>query len=323
MFGYKNFLELSKAAFIALFTFLILFIPRSLAVLIADIFGFCAFFILRGRRRSILSALGIIQPEAKGSLRIKLGWRILINYANNFADFLRLYHMDLNELLAITHSEGLEQFEKALAEHSGAILLSAHLGNWEVGSNYIAATGLPLVGVAESGGPGEAFYLLFKRYRQHFGTIVFSLEDPSVGFKLRKHLKTGYVIGLIGDRDIAGSGTEVTYFGKKAVFPTGPAFLSLATRTPIIPAFYLRLKNGGNKVYYAYIEEPLQFTRGKDMREDVRRLTQVIANRIEAVAKKYPDQWFCFPPPWEGVEGRSGEREEGRGGETAKNEPSV
>lgn len=301
MFGYKSFLELSKAALISLFTFLILFIPRPVGVCVADLLGFCAFFVLRGRRKAILGALRTIQPEASGVTQLRLGWRILLNYANNFADFLRLYHMDARELLSITRVEGMEHFDRVLEMNRGAILLSAHLGNWEVGSNFIAASGIPLVGVAESAGPGEAFYRLFKRYRQHLGTIIVSLEDPSVGFKLRKRLKNGYVVGLLGDRDIAGSGIEVTYFGKPAIFPTGPAFLSLATKTPIIPSFYFRLDRREKKVYHAFIEEPIRFVRGKSMREDVKKLTQVIAERIERVAKRYPEQWFCFPPPWEGV----------------------
>jgi lauroyl/myristoyl acyltransferase len=304
MFGYKSFLELSKAAFISLFTFLILFVPRGEATLIANVLGFCAFFVLRGRRKAILAVLRVVRPSAKGLLRLRLGWRALINYANNFADFLRLYHMEREQLLAITESEGIEHFFKALEEHSGVVLISAHVGNWEVGTNFIAASGVPLVGVAESGGPGEAFYRLFKRYRQHLGTVIVSLEDPSVGFKLRKYLKSGYVVGLIADRDIAGSGTEVRYFGRKSVFPTGPAFLSLVTKTPIIPAYYLRLNRRGKKVYHGYVEEPIRFTRGKSMREDVQRLTQAIACRIEEVAKRYPDQWFCFPPPWEGADKR-------------------
>ncbi len=308
MFGYKNFLELSKALFIALFTFLVLFIPRNAATVVADLLGWCAFSVLPGRRRAILEALKVICPEADRAERRRLGKRVLMNYANNFGDFLRLYHMEKKQLMDITEVEGVEHFERALKESGGAVLISAHLGNWEVGTNFIAASGLPLVGVAESGGPGEAFYSLFKRYRQHFGTIILSLEDPSIGFKLRRRLKSGFVVGLIADRDIAGSGIEVEYFKKRAVFPTGAAFLSLATRTPIIPAFYLRRNRKGKKVYYGYIEKPIQFKRGSSMREDVQRLTQLVAHRLEAVVKQYPDQWFCFPPPWEGV----GKGEHGR-----------
>ena len=298
MFGYKSFLELLKATFINIFSFLILFIPRLVATGAANIIGCCAFFVLPGRRRAILNTLKVIQPDTHGWMRVKMGVETLINYANNFTDFLRLYHMDVDELLGITKIEGLEHFKGALEQHSGAIVLSAHVGNWEVGANFIAALGLPLVGVVEAGGPGVAFYRLFKRYRQHFGTNILSLEDPSVGFKLRKYLKTGYLVGLIADRVITGSGIEVTYFGRKSVFPTGPAFLSLATGVPIIPAFYLRLNRRGKKVYYGYIEEPIQFERGKRRKDDVQRLTQVIAQRLEQVVKQYPDQLFCFPPPW-------------------------
>jgi lauroyl/myristoyl acyltransferase len=319
MFGYKSTLELSKAFFINLFTFIILFVPRSVATCIANVVGFSAFFVLRGRRRAILEVLRVIQPQANGRLRLHTGWRTLMNYANNFADFLRLYHMEKDELLGITRIEGIERLERALKKYGGAVVISAHLGNWEIGSNFIAACGAPLVGVVESGGPGEAFYRLFKRYRQRFGTNLIALEDPSVGLKLRRYLKNGFVVGLIADRDIAGTGTEVQFFGRRSVFPTGAAFLSLVTNTPIFPSFYLRLQGKGDKVYYGLIEEPIQFKRGEDLREDVGRLTGMIVRCIEEMVRRYPDQWFCFPPPWQGVDkgenGRKGEGERGRGGD--------
>ncbi|TET17334.1 MAG: hypothetical protein E3J78_07700 [Candidatus Cloacimonadota bacterium] len=299
MFGYKSILDLIKAISINILTLFIQFIPRSLCIPIANVFGLCAFALLRGRRRTILRVLRVVKPEANERILKTLACKTLINYANNLADFARLYHMDARELISITENEGLEYLRRALQEYHGGIIFTAHIGNWEVGSNYLAASGFPVVAVAESAGPGDTFYSIYKRYREHFGAMVVSLEDPSIGFKLRKYLKTGHFVGLVGDRDIAGSGVEVCFFGKKAVFPQGPAFLSLATNRPLLAAFYLRRNRAGGKVYYACVEEPIKFIRGKNNRENIKNLTQCIATRIEQVVKKYPDQWFSYPPPWD------------------------
>jgi KDO2-lipid IV(A) lauroyltransferase len=299
MFGYKNLLVLFKAFFINIFTLFIPFIPRSVRSIIAGILGFCSFVVLRGRRKAILNVLRVVTPETKTLSLYSLGCKNLINYANNFADLLMLYHMSAEELVSITEREGIEHLEKALVEKNGVVLFSAHLGNWEVGASFISAMGFPVVGVAELGGPGEAFFKLFSRYRERFGTIMIALEDTSIGFKLRKYLRTGHIVGLIGDRDISKTGIEVTFFGKKAVFPQGPAFLSLVTKKPLIPAYFLRNKRGGNKIYYAFAEPPINFSPGKDNRKNIRDLTQLIAHSIERTIKRFPDQWFSFPPPWE------------------------
>ena len=298
MFGYKNILDVAKALFINIITLIIPFIPRWASAWIAGFAGFLAFALLKGRRRAIIGVLKVVKPGASSSELSKFACKNLINYANNFADFLRLYHMDAKELIHITEIEGIEYLKKILQKNKGAILLSGHIGNWEVGSNFIAGYGFPVVGVAESAGPGDAFYKLFKRYREHFGTLIISLEDPSVGFKLRGFLKKGYMIGLIGDRNISGTGVEVNFFGRKAIFPQGPAFLSLVTNCPIIPFFFLRNTKKGKKVYYAFVEKAVEFKGGKSSRENIRNLTQIIAQRIESVVGNYPEQWFSFPPPW-------------------------
>jgi len=291
-------LSLQKFFFINLLTLVIPYIPRRVSSCIAGLLGFFSFIILRGRRRAIIEVLGVVKPEVSHFTTMKLACKNLINYANNFADFLRLYNMDAKELTNMTEVNGLEHFSAALRNNKGTILLSAHLGNWEVGSNFMAAYGFPVVGVAESAGPGEMFYKLFKRYREHFGITILSLEDPSVGFRLRRFLKKGYIVGLIGDRDIAGTGVEVEFFGKRAIFPQGPAFLSLVTKSPIIPGFFLRNRGRGKKLYSIYAEEPIDFKGGKELRGDIKNLTQVIAKRIEEMIRRYPDQWFSFPPPW-------------------------
>lgn len=303
MFGYKSILDILKAFFINAFTLFMPYIPRAVSGCIAGLLGFLAFVLLKRRRRAIIAVLKVVRPEADNAALTKLACKTLINYANNFADFLRLYHMKAKELISITELEGFGHLEKALEEKKGAILVTAHLGNWEVGSNFIACLGFPFMVVAESAGPGDTFYKLFKRYRERFGTIIISLENPSIGFTLRQFLRRGYLIGLVGDRDIAGTSVEVNFFGKKAVFPQGPAFLSLLTRSPIVTGFFVRRMKKGRKFYFCYGEETIDFKGGKDTKENIRNLTQIIANRIERAVKKFPDQWFSFPPPWEHEKG--------------------
>ncbi len=298
MFEYKSFLDFLKAMSINILALIIRYVPRFLSDWLCSFFGFLAFVLLKGRRRGILETLMVIKPESTKYSLIKCGFKTLANYSRNFADFLRLRYMSAQELVNLVELDGVERISGFLKPDRGVIAITAHIGNWEVGSNFLAAFGFPIVGVAESAGPGETFYKLFKRYREHFGMKVVSLEHPSVVFKLRKFLKKGYLVGLIGDRDISGTGIEVEFFGRKAVFPQGPAFLSLVTGCPIMPAFFVRNHKESRKKYISQVENIIEFKKGKNRREDIRELTQLIAQTIERKVKSYPDQWFSFPPPW-------------------------
>ena len=299
MFGYKNFLDVIKAFFINIFTLFIPYFPKPLIRFISGILGLFSFLILKRRRRAIIEVMKVIKPEASNREIAGLACRSLINYALNFADFMYLYHMKPKELISITEATGIEHLREILKRKQGVVIVTAHLGNWEVGANFFAAAGFPILGIVESAGPGEKFYKLFKRYREHFGMVIVSLEERSVGFKMRRFLKKGYIIGLVGDRDIAGTGIEVMFFNRRSILPQGPAFLSLVTKTPIVTVFFLRNKKGGEKVYRAIVEEEIIFHPAGTMKDNVRELTQVLANRLEKMIKEYPDQWFSFPPPWE------------------------
>ena len=298
MSGYKSLLDFFKAISINIITILIPFIPDFIGNAISSFLGFFSFIFLKGRRRAVLETLRVVRPDSTRYSLIKLGFNTLVYYARNFGDFLRLYHMSSRELVNQTQTRGVELISNVLSLKKGVIVVTAHIGNWEVGSNFFAALDFPIAGVAESAGPGDTFYKLFKRYREHFGMEIISLEDPSIMFKLRKYLRKGFLIGLIGDRDISGTGIEVEFFGKKARFPQGPAFLSLATGSPIVTTFFLRNTGGSRKKYIVYVEGVIDFTKGKNRREDIKNLTQMIAVRIEKIIRDYPDQWFSFPPPW-------------------------
>jgi KDO2-lipid IV(A) lauroyltransferase len=108
-------------------------------------------------------------------------------------------------------------------------------------------------------------------------------------------LRENRVVCLLADRDIAGDGMEVEFFGETTTLPAGPATLALRTGAALIPtAVYFR----PHGKHFVRILPPLPVERRGRLREDVRRLTQDLARRFEELVRMAPEQWHVMQPNW-------------------------
>ena len=98
------------------------------------------------------------------------------------------------------------------------------------------------------------------------------------------------------DRDIQGGGVEVEFFGERTTLPGGPATLGLRTGAPVVPsAVYFA---AGREGHHAVIRPPVPADRHGSLREDVQRITQLLAAELEALIRAAPEQWHLFQPNW-------------------------
>jgi KDO2-lipid IV(A) lauroyltransferase len=189
-------------------------------------------------------------------------------------------------------SEGLEHLERASAANKGVIMVMPHLGGWDYGGAWLAAIGYSVTVVVEAVEPPELFEW-FARLRREMGMTVVPLgPDASAG--VLRSLRDGGVVGLVADRDIAGNGVEVTFFGERTTLPGGPATLALRTGAAIVPcaAFFEEER------HRAVICPPLDTRRRGTLREDVSRITQDVADALATLIRRAPEQWHVFQPNW-------------------------
>jgi phosphatidylinositol dimannoside acyltransferase len=108
-------------------------------------------------------------------------------------------------------------------------------------------------------------------------------------------LRSGHVLALLADRDIEGNGVEVEFFGERTTLPAGPATLALRTGCPLVPAAaYLR-----GRQHHIVARPPMPIERrGPRLRDDVARITQALANELEALIGVAPEQWHVQQPNW-------------------------
>jgi KDO2-lipid IV(A) lauroyltransferase len=174
-------------------------------------------------------------------------------------------------------------FDTLIARGEGLVIALPHSGNWDHAGAFFSADGHPVVTVAEHLKP-ERLFRKFLAYREAMGMEVLDL-DGRVTKTLQDRLREGRLVALVSDRDLSASGVEVSFFGRRAKFPAGPAKLALETGAPLITA-HITYTEIGIAVHFSDRIE----TQGKSV-EDI---VQSIAENFEHEIGKRPEDWHML-----------------------------
>ena len=188
---------------------------------------------------------------------------------------------------------GYGHLVSGMAAGRGVIMALPHIGSWEWGGAWLALQGYPMTSVAEPLSPPE-LYDWFVAQREAIGLTIEPLGPGASGTLLRT-LRAGKLVGLLCDRDIGGSGVEVEFFGERTTMPGGPALLALRTGAVVLPT---AVYSGPGREHTAVIMGPVPAERTDSLRDDVGRVTQLIARDLEQLIRRAPDQWHLFQPNW-------------------------
>ncbi|HTJ74662.1 MAG TPA: phosphatidylinositol mannoside acyltransferase [Acidimicrobiales bacterium] len=208
------------------------------------------------------------------------------SYARYWMESLRLPELDPADVDAGFSIEGLEHIKAALDAGTGAILALPHVGGWEVGGSWFVRQGFPLTVVVEALKPPELFgWFADLRTSQGFTVIALS---RSAGLSVVRALRANQIVALVSDRDIAGGGIEVEFFGERTTLPAGPATLASRLKVPLLPtAVYF-----DGPGHHAVVRPPIPLD------GDVATITQVLAHELEDLIRAAPEQWHLFQPNW-------------------------
>jgi KDO2-lipid IV(A) lauroyltransferase len=216
------------------------------------------------------------------------------SYARYWVESFRLPGLSADEVDAGFSYDGYGQIVEARERGTGVILALPHLGGWEWAGRWIADQGHPITVVVEALEPPELFDW-FVEFRSSLGMTVVPL-GPDAGPAVLRALKNNEVVCLLCDRDLQGGGVPVTFFGETTTLPAGPAMLSLRTGAPLLPtAVYF---TDGRDGHLGLVRPAITVERTKSIRDDVARLTQVLAGELEVLIRRAPEQWHLFQPNW-------------------------
>lgn len=218
--------------------------------------------------------------------------QVFASYTRYWFDMMRLNGASTKEVDAGIRAHDRTIVDEALKAGNGAIMAMPHVGAWDYGGTWVAHH-WGLTTVAERVQPPELFdWFVEQRTRNRMHVVA--LDDPECGSTLLGALRKNGVVGLLCDRDLAGGGIPVTFFGEQTTMPAGPATLSLRTGAPIIPnVVYQR-----NGYVEGVIKPAIQFERSGKLRADITALTQLVANELEAMISVAPTQWHVLQPVW-------------------------
>jgi KDO2-lipid IV(A) lauroyltransferase len=231
---------------------------------------------------------------------IRLARRTWLNYGIYLVDYLQIYRIpNGSPPHLIPEQRGSRHIIQALEAGNGAILITPHLGNWELGGVTFALQGCPIHALTLMD-PEQDVQDYRDRLRATLGIRTIHL-DPAryeTALKLVRLLRENRVIAMLGDRWEGGKKVEVTFFNRRTSFPAGAPALALASGAPIIPVFTVLNPNGR---YLAWMEDPIRVERksGQGGTELIIEKTQEIATVFERVIARYPDQWYHFFDYWE------------------------
>ena len=186
---------------------------------------------------------------------------------------------------------GQEHLEDALKLGRGAVLATAHSGNWEVLGAALAMLGFPLVAVVQRQ-TSHAMDKFINEYRTKAGMHVTYKTGVREMVKL---LCGGKIIGLLMDQDNRRHGVFVEFFSRPASTPQGAAALGRLNHAPIVPAFITTNPDG---THTAIIHPPVMAEKTADRDHDILVTTQKLTQIIENHIRQYPQEWFWLHNRW-------------------------
>lgn len=272
--------------------FIAMHLPLKITYKIAILCSDLHYMVANKDRMYVKENLRAIFPEKSNSEIHRIRIRMARNFAKYLVDFFRFEKLDKEYIKKNIRIENINYFNEAVSKGKGVIVLSAHLGNWELGG----------VAVAQSGYPFWVVALVHKEKRVN---DFFNFQRESKGIRViplgkaaRKSLdvlNNNGLLALAGDKDFTGKGAIMDFFGKPAIFPEGPAVLSLKTGASIVPGFMLRNQDD---TFTLKIEKPIEFIPTGNMREDIKELMKRYIIIFEEYIREYPDQWYMFTRFW-------------------------
>ncbi len=248
--------------------------------------------------RAVRANLSIILalPESSPEVRAK-AWSMVDSHFAAWVDFLQFAtHGPEAAAKLVEGVVGYTHIVEARLRGKGVLLLTAHLGNWEVGGLMLARMKQPIhVVLVPDIFPGVERHR--RRLHEASGVTEIRVDRSFVPtLSVLRALSGNGIVAMQGDRDFDNTGVALPFFGREAYFPRGPLRVAMASGATVLPAFIVRMPDGR---YRAIVEGPLPIENGPDRDAALRANLGRYVAILERYIREYPEQWYCFFPFWD------------------------
>lgn len=257
--------------------------------------SFVFFFFAARARKIVLRHLRIILPDSSRLMNYVRVMRIFSNFGWTLAEaaVYRLRKPRFNYEL-----EGEIYLQQVAAAKHG-IVLTAHLGNYDLGAALFAEKFNRQLRMVRAPEPdtlsAQHVDLSLRQASAGAVRVDYSSEGTSLALNLLNALRNGEIISIQGDRVLGGvAASAITLFGHRAVIPSGPFILARVAETPIYPLFVVRI---GYRRYKIIACAPIICSRDdRDRDEAIETTIQDWARILEEQVRRYWTQWYAFTP---------------------------
>ncbi|MBN1269567.1 MAG: lysophospholipid acyltransferase family protein [Kiritimatiellae bacterium] len=248
--------------------------------------------VLRYHRRDAFDALRRSFPEKSEPELRAIVRDMYRNFGMNLVESLRLAGGNDDQVASRVSVVGEEHVKTALARGKGALILTAHFGNWDLLSVITPRKGYPLTIITKDV-KNEALNEFWMATRRKHGL---SLVPAHQSYRVcRAALKRNELVGFILDQNmIDKEGVFVDFFGRPACTTPGLAFMAAQSGAPIVPAFITRREGGYHEVR---VLPPIDPPRDREP-ATIQAATQEYTRIIEKAIRERPEQWIWIHRRW-------------------------
>jgi Kdo2-lipid IVA lauroyltransferase/acyltransferase len=269
-------------------------LPRSVARVVGAGIGALAFHALGRLRKTGLQNLRLAYPQKSEAEHLailrdefrSLGWQM--------AEFCQMSKYTPESASKFIRYEGLDNYLAARANGKGVLVVTGHLGAWELSSFYHSLMGYPMSLVIRRLDNARVDALV-NTIRTRHGNRVIHKDDFARGLITAMH--AGETVGILMDTNMTPpQGVFVPFFGIEACTASGLARVALRSGAAVLPGFLLWEKS--EQKYVLHFGEELKLIRTGDAGDDIVANTALFTAAIESYIRRYPGQWLWVHRRW-------------------------
>ena len=268
--------------------------PRGLARLLAGMLAFSVHWAFGRLRRVGVRNLELAFPELPIQSRRRILRGVYIYLGWQLVEFCRMTRYTAQNTRDWIRTEGLEHYLAAQARGKGVLIVTGHLGAWELSSFYHSLMGHPM---------GMVIRRLDNRRLDDYVNAIRCLHGNRVlhkddfGRGLLTAMRAGQTVGILMDTNMTPpQGEFVKFFGRPACTATGLAHVARKTGAAVLPGFMLW--EPGERKYVLHFGPEIEIPHTEDAQADILAGTQLCTEAIESWIRRYPDQWLWIHRRW-------------------------
>jgi len=233
------------------------------------------------RARAQLTA---VLPEVDAAIITR---RMFVHFAEALWELSRLHRT-----VPTLDDAARRVLDETLAEGKGAVLISGHIGNWELLGQAIAAAGYPIASIAKpSYDPRITRWL--QSWRTAHGLRIIWRDETNAGKSILSVLRRNGLMAFLIDQNSRTAGDYLPFFGRPAFTPTTPAAIAMRTGAPVIFCWHHR-RQKLHKLSFNRVK----YTPTGDSKIDIPALTALLNDCLESAIRTVPEQWVWLHSRW-------------------------